>query len=68
VDGRSVGACLEQVGDRFPGFREQLFDAQGRIHRFVSLFVNGEEIARDAVDTPVGETDRVEILAAIAGG
>ncbi len=68
VDGRTVGDCLDRVGERFPGFREQIFDAEGKVHGFVSLFVNGDEVAREAVDTPVGESDRVEILAAIAGG
>ena len=37
-------------------------------HRFVKLFVNGDEVARDGADAPVGAGDEVEILAAIAGG
>ena len=68
VDGASVGACLAAVGERFPGFAEQVFDAEGRVHGFVSLFVNGDEIERTALDHPVAGDDRVEILAAIAGG
>lgn len=68
VDGASVKACLDALAARFPGFGEQVFDAGGHVHRFVSLFVNGEEIARDALDRPVGPGDRLEILAAIAGG
>ena len=40
----------------------------GRVHRFVSLFVNGDEIGREALDRPLSDADRVEILAAIAGG
>jgi sulfur carrier protein ThiS len=68
VEGRSVRECIEAVGRAHPGFREQIFDESGRVHRFVTLFVNGDEIARNALETPVGERDRVEILAAIAGG
>ncbi len=68
VEGTSVRACIEAVGARFPGFTEQVFDAQGQVHRFVQLFVNGDEIGRDAVDAPVAPDDRIEILAAIAGG
>ena len=69
VVGRSVRECIEAVARAHPGFREQIFDAQGRIHRFVSLFLNGDELPRDrAVETAVSERDRVEILAAIAGG
>jgi sulfur-carrier protein len=68
VAGATVGECVEAVCTQFAGFREQMFDAAGRIHKFVKLFVNGEEIARTALDTPVAGSDEVEILAAIAGG
>jgi molybdopterin synthase sulfur carrier subunit len=69
VVGRSVRECIEAVGREYPGFREQVLDGQGRVHRFVSLFLNGDELPREAaVETAVSETDRIEILAAIAGG
>ena len=68
VAGATVGECLEAVGKRFAGFHELIFDGAGRVHKFVKLFVNGDEIERSALDTPVDRGDRVEILAAIAGG
>ncbi len=68
VEGATVRACIEAVGKRFPGFSEQVFDAAGAVHRFVTLFINGDEIDRNELDKAVAETDEVEILAAIAGG
>lgn len=68
VEGVTVGACLAAVNERFPGFGEQVLDAQGRVHRFVNLFVNGDEIGREDLDHPVRDGDEVEILAAIGGG
>ncbi len=68
VDGATVRACIDAVNDRFPGFREQIFDPGGNVHKFVKLFVNGDEVDRAAVDTPVSKDDEVEVLAAIAGG
>ena len=68
ASGGTVGECLEAVGKRFPGFHELIFDGSGRVHKFVKLFVNGDEIERAALATPVGSADEVEILAAIAGG
>ncbi len=69
VAGRSVRECIEAVARAHPGFGEQVFDGQGRVHRFVSLFLNGAELPREgAVETEVSAHDRVEILAAIAGG
>ena len=68
VEGATVRECIEAVGREFPGFAEQVFDASGAVHRFVTLFINGDEIDRAEVDTAVAPTDEVEILAAIAGG
>jgi molybdopterin converting factor small subunit len=68
IDAATVRECIEAVESRHPGFRDQVLDARGAVHRFVSLFVNGDEIARDRLDAPLGADDRLEILAAIAGG
>ena len=68
VEGATVRASIEAVADAFPGFGEQVFDAGGGVHRFVTLFVNGEEIDRAAIDEPIETSDEVEILAAVAGG
>ena len=68
VDGETVGACLHEVADRYEGFGELVFDADGSVLRFVKLFVNGEQIDCAALDHLVSGDDEVMILAAIAGG
>ena len=68
VRGATVRECIAAVEARHPGFAAQVFDADGGLHGFVTLFVNGEEIGRDAVDSAIGASDVVEVLAAIAGG
>jgi sulfur carrier protein ThiS len=68
VQGSTVRECIAAVEARHPGFAAQVFDSGGQLHGYVTLFVNGEEIGRDAVDSAVGAGDVVEILAAIAGG
>ena len=66
VEGATVRACLEAVEARFPHFLEQVLDAKGDVHGFVKLFINEEQI--DSADVAVQPDDRVEVLAAIAGG
>ena len=66
VEGATLGECIDAVGARHPGFSEQVFAAEGKLHRFVKLFINGDEAG--ALDTPVAAGDRIDILAAIAGG
>ncbi len=68
VSGATVRECILAVEGRYPGFAEQVFDGAGKLHRFVSLFVNGDEIEREALDRSLSDADRIEILAAIAGG
>ena len=47
---------------------ELVLDTQGDLRRFVRLFVNGDAIAASALDMPVGDGDKVGVLAAAAGG
>jgi molybdopterin converting factor small subunit len=68
VTGATVLECIEAVEALHPGFAAQVLDARGNTHGFVKLFVNGDEIDRSALGTPLRDADEVEILAAIAGG
>ena len=68
VDADTVRGCIEAVEARYPGFQELIIDSKGEMHRFVRLFVNGDELERDALDRAVGPDDHIAILAAAAGG
>lgn len=68
VDGATVKACLDAVDARHPGFGALIFTADGSVHRFVRLFVNEDPVAEGALDTPVGPTDEINVVAAIGGG
>ena len=68
VAGATVLECLRAVDEEFPGFLELVLDPSGEVHPFVKLFVNAEQIERKQLDAPVAGDDRVEVLAAIAGG
>ena len=68
VEADTVRSCIEAVETRYPGFRELILDRDGNLRRYVRLFVNGDALDRDAVDAPIAEGDRVQILAAAAGG
>jgi molybdopterin synthase sulfur carrier subunit len=68
VRGATVRDCLEAVDARFPGFGPMVLDPGGAPHRFVKLFRNGEQLRGDVLAAAVGPDDRIEVLAAIAGG
>lgn len=68
VDGDTVRCCLEAAEAKYPGFAELVLDAEGGLRRFVKLFVNGDQLASDALDSPVASDDTISVLAAAAGG
>jgi len=65
VEGATVRECIDAVEGVHPGFAAQVLGEDGKAHRFVRLFVNGEPAE---LDQAVGASDSVEVLAAIAGG
>lgn len=67
--GATLRAVLDEVEKRIPGATAKLLDADGKPHRYVNLYVNGDDIRYGAgVDTPVAEQDEVLILPAVSGG
>ena len=68
IDGDTVRACLEAADAKYPGFGELVLDGRGELRRFVRLFVNGDQLERDALDSPVASGDTISVLAAAAGG
>ncbi len=69
AEGANVGAILTDLETRHHGLRERLCDEQGKVRRFVNLYVNGEDIRfMQQLDTPVKDGDDIAIVPAIAGG
>jgi sulfur-carrier protein len=69
VDGSTVDEVLKGLDAAHPGFAERIFDDNGKLRRFVNVFVADEDIRfHQGVETPVTETETVSIVPAVAGG
>ena len=69
VTGSTVGEALESLLAEYPGLREQIFTEDGSLNRFVNVYVNGRDVRYEQeLATPVGESDEVILLPAMAGG
>ena len=67
--GATVGELLRNLAAGNQDLGEQLFTADGNLHRFVNVYLNGQDVRYlQVLDTPVGERDAVIILPAMAGG
>ena len=69
VDGSTVGEVLAALDAQHPGFQGRLFDDEGKLRRFVNVFVADEDVRfMSGLDTPVTEGQVVSIIPAVAGG
>ena len=67
--GGTVQELLADLERRHPGVKERICDEQGKLRRFVNVFVNEEDIRFLQGDqTAVKDGDEVSIIPAIAGG
>ena len=67
--GSTVLDLLNNIESKFPGFKSQMFGADGKLHRFVNVYLNDEDIRyTGGPDTAVKTGDVIDILPALAGG
>jgi molybdopterin synthase sulfur carrier subunit len=64
--GGSVAELLTDLDRRYPGIRFRMIDEQGAIRPHIRIFINREQVRKLA--TPLGPSDRVQILQALSGG
>ncbi len=69
VTAPTVDAMLTELEGAFPGLKARLCDEQGKLRRFVNIFVGEEDIRfLDGQATALKDGDQVDIVPAIAGG
>ena len=67
-EGATVAEVLDDLESRHPGFRDMVV-ADGRIHRFVNIYLNDEDVRfLGQLNTPIKEGDVLSVLPALAGG
>jgi sulfur-carrier protein len=69
VEGATLAEIVAGLDALHPGLRERLLDDDGRLRRFVNVFVRDEDVRfLDGLETEVGADDVVSIIPAVAGG
>jgi molybdopterin synthase sulfur carrier subunit len=69
VHGGTVGEVVEALVEQHPALGGRLMAPEGGLHRFVNVYVNGQDVRYlSGLETPVQERDEVRLLPAIAGG
>ncbi len=67
--GATVGQALDELVARYPALKTHLYNEQGQLRSFVTIFRNDEDIRYlEKEATPLRETDEVSIIPSTAGG
>ncbi|MEA5441611.1 MoaD/ThiS family protein [Cyanobium gracile] len=65
----SIDGLLQALEGRYPGIQARLCDENGKLRRFLNLYVNSEDIRfLDNQATVLSDGDEVSIVPAVAGG
>ena len=68
VPGGTVREVVTELVALHPGLESQLLAPDGDLNRFVNAFLNDTDVRHlQALDTPVGDTDTLVLLPAMAG-
>ena len=69
ANGTNVKELIENLDTEFPGIRERICDENGKVRKFINIYVNEEDVRfLQQEKTPVKAGDEVSIIPAIAGG
>ena len=69
VAASTAGEALSALTIQYPDLRKQLFTDEGKLRRFVNVYVNDEDIRYlEQEATPVKEDDTISIVPSVAGG
>ena len=69
AEGTTVGEVFADLTARFPGMADNLVDEDGKLHKFVNVYRNDDDIRYlDSLDTKIADGDVISILPAVAGG
>jgi molybdopterin synthase sulfur carrier subunit len=69
LEAKNVDELLQALEGRYPGILSRLCDENGKLRRFLNIYVNKEDIRfLDHQATSLSDGDEVSIVPAVAGG
>jgi molybdopterin converting factor small subunit len=65
IDAPTVNEAIDELDGRWPGLRDRLCEPGPALRQHIHVYVDRE---RAALDTPIEDRSRVNVVAAISGG
>ena len=68
TEGSTVGDCLNDLIVQYPGLKEKLFDAKGKLLNTIEIYLNMESAYPDELKKSVKPGDKIHLTILLAGG
>ncbi len=68
ANGHTVREIIEDIDKKYPGFKQECIDEQGKLYSFLEIYVNQESAFPDELNRKVSDNDEITILTVIGGG
>lgn len=68
VEGKTVEECLGDFIRQFPGIKNEMFDNDGSLSPYLTIWVNRESIYPDFFNKPLEGGEELDILRIYLGG
>lgn len=69
AEGATLAEVLDDLESNYPGIRARVLDDNGKVRRFVNVYVGDEDVRFDkGLQTEIAEGAQVSIIPAVAGG
>jgi molybdopterin converting factor small subunit len=68
VKGNTVGDCLNQLVQQFPGMEKALYAKKDKLHNIVEIYVNHATAYPNELVKPVKDGDEIHLVVMLAGG
>jgi molybdopterin synthase sulfur carrier subunit len=65
VDAATVNEAIDRLDERWPGLRDRLCEPGPKLRTHIHVYVDRQ---RAELDTQLGATSRIDVIAAISGG
>jgi sulfur-carrier protein len=69
AEGSTLSEVLDSLDSSFPGIKGRVVDEQGKLRRFVNVYVGNEDVRfAEGLDTKTPDGTQVSVIPAVAGG
>ncbi len=68
VEGNTVGECLNQLIQKFPGMEKALFAKKDKLRNNIEIYVNHSSAYPNELAMPVKNGDEIHLITMLTGG